>query len=65
MTWLMVWLRGFKTQFLKLILKMHSRNERKEIIISKNTKDIMVSPNVKFPEESGSLLNILEKVYVT
>ena len=61
----MVWLRGIKTQFPKLILNMHSRNERKETIIGKNAKDIMISTNVKFPEESGTLLNILEKVKVT
>lgn len=65
MTWLMVWLRGFKIEFPKLILNMHSRNERRETIISKNTKDIMISTNVKFPEESGSFLNILEKVKLT
>lgn len=65
MTWLMVWLRGFKTQFPKLILNTHSRNERKEIIISKNTKDMIISTNAKFPEESGNFLNILEKVRVT
>lgn len=62
MTWLIVWLRGFKTQFPKLIIKRHSRNEKKEIVISKNTKDIMISTNVKFPEESGSFLNILENL---
>lgn len=65
MTWLMVWLRGFKTQFPKLILNTHSRNERKEAITSKNTKDMIISANAKFPEESGSFLNILEKVRVT
>lgn len=51
----MVGLRGSKAQFLKLIQNVRSRNKRKETITSKNTKDVMISTNVKFPEEPGSL----------
>lgn len=36
----------------------------KETIISKNTKVLMISTNVTFPEESGSVLNISRKVKV-
>lgn len=38
--------------------------EMKETVISKNTKGIMISTNVNFPEDSGTVLNILGKVKV-
>lgn len=57
----MAWLRGSKTEFLKLIQNVYSRNERKKILHKAkknilNTTGPIISANATF---SGALREIL------